>query len=61
MLRDINVHLFAGVYYRDLLTVHRFLRSIIEHGYDAIKATEAYRPDAGSRPKRRKPRRANRR
>jgi DNA-binding MarR family transcriptional regulator len=59
MLRDINVHLFAGVYYRELLTVHRFLRSIIEHGYDAIKVSEAYRAGAGSRLKHRKPTRSS--
>jgi DNA-binding MarR family transcriptional regulator len=61
MLRDINVHLFAGVYYRDLLTVHRFLRSIIEHGDAAIRVTEAYRLDADPRPKNRTPVRPGRR
>jgi DNA-binding MarR family transcriptional regulator len=44
MLRDINSPLFAGLYYRDLATVHRFLRSIIEHGYDAIRIAQGYKP-----------------
>jgi DNA-binding MarR family transcriptional regulator len=46
MLRDINVRLFASVYYRDLMTVHRFFRSIIEHGDAAIGVAGAYRLDA---------------
>lgn len=36
MLREINSPLLQGMHYRDLVTVHRFLRSIIEHGYEAI-------------------------
>jgi DNA-binding MarR family transcriptional regulator len=46
MLRDVNSPLFAGLYYRDLATVHRFLRSIIDHGYDAIRIAQGYK--AGS-------------
>jgi DNA-binding MarR family transcriptional regulator len=47
MLRDINSPLFTGLYYRDLVTVHRFLRSIIEHGHDAIRIAQGFRPDRG--------------
>jgi DNA-binding MarR family transcriptional regulator len=47
MLHDINSPLFAGLYYRDLVTVHRFLRSIIEHGYDAIRIAQGFKPGAG--------------
>lgn len=42
MLRDVNAPLFQGIYRRDLVTVHRFLKSIIEHGYDAIRVAETY-------------------
>jgi DNA-binding MarR family transcriptional regulator len=42
MLRDINGPLLKGVYYRDLVTVHRFLRSIIEHGYEAIRVAQSF-------------------
>jgi len=42
MLRAVNAPLFQGVYRRDLITVHRFLISIIEHGYDAIRVAQAY-------------------
>jgi DNA-binding MarR family transcriptional regulator len=44
MLRDINRPLFIGVTYRDLITVHRFLRGIIEHGYDAIRVAQGFKP-----------------
>jgi hypothetical protein len=53
MLRDINRPLFAGVSYRDLVTVHRFLRGIIEHGYDAIRAAQGFKP-SGAPPGRRR-------
>jgi DNA-binding MarR family transcriptional regulator len=54
MLRDINTPLFKGVSYRELLTVHRFLRGIIDHGYDAIRVAQAFRSSTA-------PRRAKRR
>lgn len=41
MLRDINGPLLRGVYYRDFVTVHRFLRGIIDHGYEAIRAAQS--------------------
>jgi DNA-binding MarR family transcriptional regulator len=50
MLGDINKPLLQGVYYRDLVTVHRFLRSIIDHGYDAIHVAQSF---AGEQPGRR--------
>jgi len=52
MLRDINGPLLKGVYYRDLVTVHRFLRSIIEHGYEAIRVAQFFgdAPPRGKRP-----------
>ena len=59
MLQDINARLFAGVYYRDLLTVHRFFRSIIEHGDASIRVAEGYGRDAG--PRNGTPARSNRR
>ena len=42
MLRDINRPLLEDVSYRDMITVHRFLRSIIDHGYDAIRVAQAF-------------------
>lgn len=42
MLRQINKPLLQGMHYRDLATVHRFLRSIIDHGYDAIAVAESF-------------------
>jgi DNA-binding MarR family transcriptional regulator len=42
MLRDINRPLLPDVSYRDMVTVHRFLRSIIDHGYDAIRVAQAF-------------------
>jgi len=48
MLRDINRPLFTGIYTRDLPTVHRFLRGIIEHGYDAIHVAQAFAPDTAA-------------
>ena len=43
MLRDINAPLFEGIAYRDLLAVHRFLRGIINNGYDAINVARGFR------------------
>jgi DNA-binding MarR family transcriptional regulator len=43
LLRDVNEPLFEGISYRDLLTVHRFLRGIIDHGYDATRVAQGYR------------------
>jgi hypothetical protein len=48
MLRHINRPLFAGVTHRDLVTVHRFLRGIIEHGYDAIRVAQGFKPSGAS-------------
>ena len=42
MLRDINDPLLAGISLRDLDTVHRFLRGIISHGYDAINVARSF-------------------
>jgi DNA-binding MarR family transcriptional regulator len=53
MLRDINAPLLKGVYYRDLVTVHRFLRSIIDHGYDAIRVAQSFARDREGRGQRR--------
>jgi DNA-binding MarR family transcriptional regulator len=50
MLRQINGQLFAGLYYRDLATVHRFLIGIIEHGRGAITMAETYKLSDGARP-----------
>jgi DNA-binding MarR family transcriptional regulator len=45
MLREINAPLLKGVHYRDLVTVHRFLRSIIDHGYDAMRVAQSFTRD----------------
>jgi DNA-binding MarR family transcriptional regulator len=42
MLRQINKPLLLGMHYRDLATVQRFLRSVIEHGYEAIAVAESF-------------------
>ena len=42
LLHDINAPLFEGLRYQDLLTVHRFLRNIVEHGYDAIGVAQSF-------------------
>ncbi|MEA2979222.1 MAG: MarR family transcriptional regulator, organic hydroperoxide resistance regulator [Alphaproteobacteria bacterium] len=47
MLREINARLFAGFYYSDLATVHRFLVGIIEHGRGAIAVAESHKATAG--------------
>jgi DNA-binding MarR family transcriptional regulator len=43
MLRQINRPLFTGLSVRDLATVHRFLRAIIEHGHEAIGSARSFR------------------
>jgi MarR family transcriptional regulator, organic hydroperoxide resistance regulator len=55
MLRDINRPLFRGVTYRELLTVHRFLRGIIDHGYDAIRVAQGFKPSMARPGVRRRP------
>jgi DNA-binding MarR family transcriptional regulator len=42
LLHDINAPLFDGLRYQDLLTVHRFLRNIVDHGYDAIRVAQSF-------------------
>lgn len=42
MLREVNEPLFDGISYRDLLTVHRFLRGIIDHGHAAIGVAQRH-------------------
>lgn len=60
LLRDVNSPLFTDISYRDLEIVHRFLRNIIEHGYDSIRAAQAVSPATDSAAKVRKPRRSMR-
>jgi hypothetical protein len=60
MLRNVNSPLFTGISYRDLQIVHRFVRNIIEHGYDSIRAAQAVGAqaigaDGGTRRKPRRP------
>ena len=49
MLREVNEPLFDGLAYRDLLTVHRFLRGIIDHGHDAIRVAQRYQASVAPR------------
>jgi DNA-binding MarR family transcriptional regulator len=42
LLHDINAPLLDGLHYRDLLTVHQFLRNIVDHGYDAIRIAQSF-------------------
>lgn len=49
MLRSVNRPLFAGLSFRDLTTVHRFLRGIIEHGHDAIRCAQDFKQDPSLR------------
>jgi DNA-binding MarR family transcriptional regulator len=49
MLRDINEPLLAGISVRDLDIVHRFFRSVISHGYDAISVARTFRLAADRR------------
>jgi DNA-binding MarR family transcriptional regulator len=51
MLRTINGPLFAGLSFRELTTVHRFLRAVIEHGHDAIRCAQSFKPDSASQRK----------
>lgn len=41
MLRDINEPLFRDINDRDLKTVHRFLKNIIEYGDDSIRIAQS--------------------
>jgi len=50
ILGDINRPLFSGLSFRDLASVHRFLRAIIENGPDAISV--AQRLESSLRPRR---------
>ena len=50
ILGDINRPLFSGLSFRDLASVHRFLRAIIENGPDAISV--AHRFESSLRPRR---------
>jgi len=49
MLRDINEPLLAGISVRDLDIIHRFFRSVISHGYDAISVARTFRLAADRR------------
>ncbi len=40
LLRDVNVPLFAGVQYSDMVIVHRFLKRIVDQAPDAIRVAE---------------------
>jgi hypothetical protein len=42
LLGDVNRPLFSGLSLRDLASVHRFLRAIIENGSDAIAAAQRF-------------------
>jgi DNA-binding MarR family transcriptional regulator len=56
MLREVNEPLFEGISYRDLLTVHRCLRGIIAHGYEAVRVAQQHQGSAAPRGmKRRRP------
>jgi DNA-binding MarR family transcriptional regulator len=55
MLRSINRPLFAGLSFRDLTTVHRFLRGIIAQGHDAIRCAQDFKQDSSLRTDARKP------
>jgi len=58
MLRNVNSPLFTDISYRDLEIVHRFVRNIIEHGYDSIRAAQAVSAASNGASDMRKPRRA---
>lgn len=47
LLKEVNVPLFAGVNYSDMVVVHRFLKRIIEQAPMAIQV--AQKPSGGSR------------
>lgn len=40
MLREVNISLFAGVHYSDMVVVHRFFRQVIEQAPEAIRIAE---------------------
>ena len=42
ILGEINRSLFSSLSFRDLASVHRFLRAIIENGPDAIRAAQGF-------------------
>jgi DNA-binding MarR family transcriptional regulator len=42
MLRQINDQLFAGVYYDEMVVVHRFFGRIIEQGWAAVRVTKPH-------------------
>ena len=42
ILGEINRPLFSSLSFRDLASVHRFLRAIIENGSDAIRAAQGF-------------------
>lgn len=44
ILRSVNVPLFAGVQYSDMVVVHRFLKRIVEQAPDAIRVAEKIAP-----------------
>lgn len=44
ILRDVNVPLFAGVQYSDMVVVHRFLKRIVDQAPDAIRMAEKLAP-----------------
>jgi DNA-binding MarR family transcriptional regulator len=50
ILGDVNRPLFSGLSFRDLASVHRFLRAIIENGSDAIRAAQRF--ESGTRRRR---------
>ena len=50
ILGDINRPLFSGLSFRDLASVHRFLRAIIDNGPDAISVAQRF--ESGLRPRR---------
>lgn len=42
ILKDVNLHLFAGVHYSDMVIVHRFLKRIVEQAPVAIRISKKY-------------------
>jgi MarR family transcriptional regulator, organic hydroperoxide resistance regulator len=58
ILREINDHLFAGIYYGDMVIVHRFFERIIAQAPAAVHVAEGYirrtnKPELGAPSKRR--------
>jgi DNA-binding MarR family transcriptional regulator len=58
MLRNVNSPLFTDISYGDLEIVHRFVRNIIERGYDSIRAAQAVTAASNGPAELRRPRRA---